>query len=83
MKFKNLMILIILIIIFSIDAVYADELEEVTKLTTYSSTYNKYTNNPYGYEMTILNSLELNEEIVSVKSRFESENLVVEVLYDN
>ncbi|MGB4661063.1 MAG: glycosyl hydrolase [Mobilitalea sp.] len=83
MKFKNLIIFTILIITLSINTVYADELVESTEVTTYSSTYNKYTNNPYGYEMILLNSLKLSEEIVSVKSRFESEDLVVEVLYDN
>jgi len=83
MKFKNLIILTILIFTLSINTVYAYDLEESTKLTAYSEIYNKYTNNPYGYELTLLNNLELNEEIVSVKSRFESQDLVVEVLYDN
>jgi len=54
-----------------------------TKTTIYSEGYNKYTNNPYGYEIVLSNYLVLNEDIVNVKSRFESESLVVEVLYDN
>ncbi|HCS11692.1 MAG TPA: hypothetical protein DIV40_09575, partial [Clostridiales bacterium] len=45
--------------------------------------YNKYRNNAYGYELLIPNNLKLNEDIVSVKSRFKSDNLVVEVFYDN
>jgi mannan endo-1,4-beta-mannosidase len=60
-----------------------NESTESTVLTTYSPGYNMYTNNPYGYEIVLLDSLKLNEDIVSVKSRFESENLVVDVLYDN
>lgn len=54
-----------------------------TALLQYSSEYNKYINHPYGYEILISNNLKLNEDIVSVKSRFESDNLVVEIFYDN
>ncbi|WP_313341732.1 glycosyl hydrolase [Sedimentibacter sp.] len=55
----------------------------ITKFSAYSDEYNIYTNNPYGYEIVLLNTLILNEDIVSVKSRFESDNLVVDVLYDD
>ena len=55
----------------------------VTKFSAYSDGYNIYTNSPYGYEIVLLNTLSLNEDIVSVKSRFESDNLVVDVLYDD
>lgn len=54
-----------------------------TELIQYSQEYNKYINHPYGYEIVILDYLNLNEDIVSVKSRFESDNLVVDVFYDN
>lgn len=54
-----------------------------TITTPYTASYNKYTNNPFGYEIVLPNYLELNEDIVNVKSRFQSENLVVEILYDN
>lgn len=57
--------------------------ENPTVLTPYSSGYNKYTNNPYGYEIVLMNNFILNEDIVNVKSRFESENVVVDILYDN
>ncbi|MEA5093443.1 MAG: glycosyl hydrolase [Sedimentibacter saalensis] len=84
MRQKKLLALIILMIFtLSINTAYADEQTASTNLTTYSSAYNKYSNHPYGYEMTLLNSLKLNEDIGTVKSRFESEGLVVEVLYDN
>ncbi len=84
MKFKTLFIAaIILISTFSINTAYGDELNDTTELQACSSSYNKYTNNPYGYEIILLNNLKLNEDIASVKSRFESENLVVEVMYDN
>ncbi len=59
------------------------EIDKSTELTIYSPEYNKYRNNAYGYEIIIPNNLKLNEDIVSVKSRFDSENLAVEVLYDN
>lgn len=59
------------------------EADKSTELLQYSQEYNKYINHPYGYEIVIPNNLRLNEDIVSVKSRFESDNLVVEVLYDN
>ncbi len=55
----------------------------VTKLSAYSDGYNIYTNCPYGYEIVLLDTLSLNEDIVSVKSRFESDNIVVDVLYDD
>lgn len=55
----------------------------ITNLSAYSPEYNIYTNNPYGYEIVLLNSLSLNEDIVSVKSRFESDSLVVDILYDD
>lgn len=54
-----------------------------TELTQYSQEYNKYTNHPYGYEIVIDNNLSLNEDIVSVKSRFESDDLVVDIFYDD
>lgn len=77
MKFKNTIVLlaILFITIFS-NTAYGE-------IAPYSAGYNKYTNNPYGYEIVLLNNLALNEDVVNVKSRFESENLVVEVLYDN
>ena len=59
------------------------ETDNSTELTIHSSEYNKYRNNAYGYELLIPNNLKLNEDIVSVKSRFKSDNLVVEVFYDN
>ncbi|MDD4047145.1 MAG: glycosyl hydrolase [Tissierellia bacterium] len=59
------------------------EIDKSTELTIYSPKYNKYRNNAYGYEIIIPNNLTLNEDIVSVKSRFESDDLVVEVFYDN
>ena len=59
------------------------EIDKSTELTIYSPRYNKYRNNAYGYEIIIPGNLKLNEDIVSVKSRFESDNLVVEVFYDN
>ena len=57
--------------------------DKSTELLQYSQDYNKYINHPYGYEIVISNNLKLNEDIVSVKSRFESDDLVVEVFYDN
>ena len=79
---------IIAVLICTVSAQPADAVEapggiKSTELSPYSINYNKYTNNAYGYEMLILNNLKLNEDIVSVKSRFESEDLVVDVLYDN
>lgn len=79
---KILAIITVLIFTLSVNAAFADEVHN-TELTRYSETYSKYTNNFYGYEIVLLNSLKLNEDIVSVKSRFESEDLVVDVLYDN
>lgn len=58
------------------------ETEKSTELIQYSPKYNKYINHPYGYEIVLLNNLILNEDIVSIKSRFESDDLVVEVFYD-
>lgn len=72
-----------LILTLSFSTALAFDYSESTVLTPYSESYNKYINNPYGYEIVILDSLKLNEDIVSVESRFESEELVVEVLYDN
>ncbi len=80
---KIFAIITVLIFTLSVNAAFADEVHNSTELTRYSETYNKYTNNFYGYEIVLLNSLKLNEDIVSVKSRFESEDLVVDVLYDN
>ncbi|HOT22282.1 MAG TPA: glycosyl hydrolase, partial [Sedimentibacter sp.] len=70
------------------DATYPEipqlpEIDKSTELIKYSPEYNKYINSAYGYEITIPNNLTLNEDIVSVKSRFESDDLVVEVFYDN
>ncbi len=77
MKLKNIIItLTILFTAMFAQTAYAD-------VTSYSSSYNKYTNNPYGYEIILPNNLTLNEDIMSVKSRFESDSLVVEILYDN
>ena len=59
------------------------ETDNSTELSFHSPEYNKYRNNAYGYELLIPNNLKLNEDIVSVKSRFESDNLVAEVFYDN
>lgn len=90
MNFKKILTLItILIFSLSFNTALADELlpppspSVSTYSTIYSGTHNKYTNNAYGYEIVLLNSLQLNEDIVSVKSRFESENIVVDVLYDD
>ncbi len=81
MNIKKTFAIIVLLLIMSINFVFAEE--NSTFLTPYSSEYNKYTNNPYGYEIVLLNNLKLNEDIVNVKSRFESENVVVDILYDN
>lgn len=59
------------------------ENDKSTELTAYSAEYNKYTNKGYGYEIIIPKNLTLNEDIVSVKSRFQSDDLVVEIFYDN
>lgn len=84
MNYKRIgAIIISLVLMFSLNSVFANELSESTTLKSYSNAYNKYTNNSYGYEIVLLNNLKLNEDIVSVKSRFESESLVVDVLYDN
>ena len=60
-----------------------EEKDKSTGLIQYSHEYNKYTHRPYGYEIVLLDNLKLNEDIVSVKSRFESDDLVVDVFYDN
>jgi hypothetical protein len=84
MNFKKIFTLTtFLILILSFNSVFANDLSDSTLLTIYSNDYNKYTNKPYGYEIVLPNTLKLNEDIVSVKSRFESEDLVVDVLYDN
>ena len=59
------------------------KIDKSTELTIYSPLYNKYRNNAYGYEIIIPDNLKLNEDIVSVKSRFESDDLLVEIFYDN
>lgn len=83
MRLKKTFILIaVFVIAFSFNTSYADAADGSTVLSAYSSGYNKYTNNPYGYEITLLNGLSLNEDMASVKSRFESEGLVVEVMHD-
>lgn len=77
MKFKNIIITLTILFVSMINqTAYGD-------VTPYSSTYNRYTNNPYGYEIILPNNLVLNEDIMNVKSRFESQDLVVEILYDN
>lgn len=82
MNFKKILVIITVLMFTLSFTAFADEISESTLLTPYSESYNKYTNNPYGYEIVLLNSLKLNEDIVSVKSRFESDNLVIDVLYD-
>ena len=81
MKLKRIFTIAMSFLISLMSFAYADE--NPTVLTPYSSEYNKYTNNPYGYEIVLMNNLKLNEDIVNVKSRFESENVVVDILYDN
>lgn len=84
MNFKKIFIIIaVFICIFSANMAFVGETEGSTVLVPYSEYYNKYINNPYGYEIVLPNSLKLNEDIISVKSRFESENLAVDILYDN
>lgn len=84
MKLKKLIILLMaVILITSVNAYGAEPKEDCTNLRSYSEGYSEYTNNPYGYEIILPSYLKLNEDIASVKSRFESENLVVEILYDN
>ena len=68
---------------FLTNTALAQEPVQSTTLEVFSQGYNKYVNNPYGYEAVLPDSIKLNEDIVSVKSRFESENLVVDILYDN
>lgn len=84
MKFKNIIIMSAIIYLFAtFNVAFANEINISTKMEFYSSSHNKYTNNPYGYEIILPNNLKLNEDIVSVKSRFESDDLIVEILYDN
>lgn len=86
MNFKKILTTaIIFIFVIASNLTYGDEItsDTSTKLTSYSTSYNKYTNNPFGYEIVLPKYLSLNEDIVNIKSRFESENLVVEVLYDD
>jgi len=82
MNFKKIFLTVTALMILTLNTVFAAETES-TALIPYSDAYNKYTNSPYGYEIVLLNSLKLNEDIVSVKSRFESDDLVVDILYDN
>ena len=85
---KKILILLILLMLTTSFA-YGAELEQLalndgsTELIQHSLGYNKYINHPYGYEIVLPSNLSINEDIVSVKSRFESEDLVVEILYDN
>ncbi|WP_312700232.1 glycosyl hydrolase [Sedimentibacter sp.] len=81
MNLKKIFAAAISLLILSMSFAFAEE--NSTVLSQYSSGYNKYINNPYGYEIILLDSLVLNEDIISVKSRFESENVVVDILYDN
>ena len=67
------------LILNSVNTVYAEE----TELVNYLSSYNKYTNKPYGYEIVVPNNLVLNEDIISVKTRFESKDFILEVFYDD
>jgi hypothetical protein len=89
MKFRNVFLSLIVLIFVLSNIGFADvqssnlDTNTSTSLSSYSANYNKYINKPYGYEIVLPNYLKLNEDIVSVKSRFESENLVVELLYDN
>jgi len=85
MNFKKILaITAVLALAITSNLTYGDDINNnSTKITSYSTSYNKYTNNPFGYEIVLPKYLTLNEDIVNVKSRFESENLVVEVLYDN
>ena len=94
---KKILITLIFALALTSTTVYAEEItanlnaeaselresDKSTELLQYSEEYNKYINHPYGYEIVVPNNLKLNEDIVSVKSRLESDNLVVEVLYDN
>lgn len=85
MNLKKYLVIVLMALSIITNFTYGDEIlnDESTKITSYSTSYNKYTNNPFGYEIVLPNYLILNEDIVNVKSRFESENLVVEVLYDD
>ncbi len=83
MNFKKILILISVLIVMTASNAFAEELSESTALVPYSDNYYKYINNAYGYEIVLLNNLKLSEDIVSVKSRFESDDLVVDVLYDS
>ncbi len=85
MNLKKYLAISLIALAITTNFAYGDEIlsSESTKITSYSTSYNKYTNNPFGYEIVLPKYLVLNEDIVNVKSRFESENLVVEVLYDD
>jgi len=86
MNFKKILAMaLISVLAITSNLTYGDEIinDNSTKITSYSTSYNKYTNNPFGYEIVLPKYLTLNEDVVNVKSRFESEKLVVEVLYDN
>ncbi|HHZ01404.1 MAG TPA: hypothetical protein GX396_00500 [Tissierellia bacterium] len=79
---KKGLIALILILLLTMPIARAME-DSSTQLVQHYPGYQKYTNRPYGYEIVLSDNLHLNEDIVSVKSRFESEDIVVEVLYDN
>jgi len=84
MKFKNIFIITFLLLIIATYSAFGQDITlSSTYLMPYTSGYKIYTNNPYGYEIVLLDKLNLNEDIISIESRFESEDLVVEVLYDN
>lgn len=78
MKTKKVFIILIIILALSNIQVLAS-----TILKAHSYGYNVYTNNPYGYEIVLQNDLKLNEDMISIKSRFESNDTIVEILYDN
>ncbi len=59
--------------------IYAEE----QSLIKYSNNYNKYSNSQYGYQIVIPSNLTINEDVFSVKTRFESQDFVLEVLYDD
>jgi hypothetical protein len=66
-------------------ALLKDDMDEseTTQIIYGASGYNKYLNNSYGYEIVLPDELVLSEDIVSVKTRFESDDMAVDVLYDN
>ncbi len=71
------------ILIISVIFIYITALQAYGDIMPYSPGYSKYTNNPYGYEIVLPDYLTLNEDIISVKSSFRSEQLVVDILYDS